>query len=104
MKCFIHMHEEALAVCNRCGKAMCASCSAYSGHKGICPECRRNEFIAERKERQKKVRSHLSNMIGYTIAAILFILFMTNLVSLEESTGTGLPRESTAGNHGRKGQ
>ena len=48
MKCFIHLGAEAIAVCRNCGKGMCADCSAYSGHSGICPECRKNEFIQER--------------------------------------------------------
>lgn len=48
MRCFIHNDAEAVATCKRCGKAMCAKCSAYSSHSGICPECRKDEFIAER--------------------------------------------------------
>lgn len=48
MRCFIHNEAEAVATCKRCGKAMCAKCSAYSGHSGICPECRKDDFIAER--------------------------------------------------------
>ena len=48
MNCFIHMNTPAISVCKKCGKAMCADCSAYSNHTGICPECRRGEFIKER--------------------------------------------------------
>ena len=47
MRCFIHNEAEAIATCKKCGKAMCAKCSAYSNHSGVCPECRRDEFIAE---------------------------------------------------------
>lgn len=47
MKCFVHINEEAVAACRKCGKGMCADCSAYSGHNGICPECRKKEFEAE---------------------------------------------------------
>lgn len=48
MKCFVHLGVEAISVCRNCGKGMCAECSAYSGHSGICPECRKKEFIQER--------------------------------------------------------
>ena len=50
MKCFIHLNDEAISVCKKCGKAMCMNCSAYSNHSGICPECRREEFIKERND------------------------------------------------------
>ena len=48
MNCFIHPHKAAVATCKRCGKAMCENCSAYSGHSGICPECRNDEYKRER--------------------------------------------------------
>ncbi len=48
MKCFIHFDAEAIAACRTCGKGMCAECSAYSGHSGVCPECRKKEFEKER--------------------------------------------------------
>ena len=47
MKCFIHLEKEAVAACRQCGKGMCADCSAYSGHTGICPECRLKGFKQE---------------------------------------------------------
>ena len=47
MKCFIHGAKEAVAVCMQCGKAMCSNCSAYNGHTGICPECRKEGFLRE---------------------------------------------------------
>ena len=47
MRCFIHNESEAIATCKTCGKAMCAKCSAYSSHTGICPECRRDQFKKE---------------------------------------------------------
>ena len=50
MRCFIHDTEEAIATCRKCGKAMCSKCSAYSGHSGICPQCRREDFIEERSK------------------------------------------------------
>lgn len=48
MKCFIHWEADAIAACKTCGKGMCADCSAYSGHSGICPECRKEELIHAR--------------------------------------------------------
>lgn len=60
MNCFIHPHKAAVATCKRCGKAMCENCSAYSGHSGICPECRNDEYKRERAalidERKSKIR------------------------------------------------
>ena len=47
MKCFIHFDAEAVAACRTCGKGMCAACSAYSNHSGVCPECRKKEFEEE---------------------------------------------------------
>lgn len=47
MKCFIHFDAEAIAACRTCGKGMCAECSAYSNHTGVCPECRKKEFEKE---------------------------------------------------------
>ena len=51
MKCFCHGGVEAVAACRVCGKGMCAECSAYSGHKGICPACRKEEFEKELAQR-----------------------------------------------------
>lgn len=71
MKCFIHPDSEAVAVCKRCGKAMCIDCSSYSEHSGICPECRREEFerectdLAETLQRNKK-----STVTAYVLAAL----------------------------------
>lgn len=52
MKCFIHTNKEAIAACRKCGKGMCEECSSYSGHSGICPECRKEELIQERNQKQ----------------------------------------------------
>ena len=52
MKCFMHPYQEAISVCKRCGKAMCVDCSSYSGHSGICPQCKRVDYIKERDELQ----------------------------------------------------
>ena len=56
MKCFVNINEEAIAACRHCGKGMCANCSAYSGHSGICPECRKKEF--EKEVSNLSVRNH----------------------------------------------
>ena len=48
MKCFIHTTQDAIAACRQCGKGMCEECSSYSGHSGICPECRLQELIKEK--------------------------------------------------------
>ena len=58
MRCFIHNEAEAVATCKRCGKAMCAKCSAYSGHSGVCPECRRLDFIQEVKRNNASIATH----------------------------------------------
>jgi len=74
MKCFIHLTDEAVAVCKKCGKAMCGNCSAYSGHSGICPECRRNEFIFEKQGKEAELKKNKSKT--------LFNLFITVLIAV----------------------
>ena len=71
MKCFIHNESEAIATCKKCGKAMCAKCSAYSGHSGICPECRRDEFIAEVKSNNVKIKELKWDMAKNIIWTVL---------------------------------
>lgn len=73
MKCFIHVSQDAISVCKRCGKAMCADCSSYSQHSGICPECRRDEFIKERASLQKRLRENKQSIILSCIVIVLFI-------------------------------
>jgi hypothetical protein len=51
----MHPEAEASAVCKKCGKAMCQDCSSYSGHSGVCPSCRRMQFIAERAYNYRKI-------------------------------------------------
>ena len=70
MRCFIHLDVEAISVCKKCGKAMCVECSAYSNHSGICPECRREEFIAERARQTSELASIKSSMIKFGAGAI----------------------------------
>lgn len=73
MKCFIHTGQEAISVCKRCGKAMCADCSSYSQHSGICPECRRDDFIKERTSLQEKLRVNMRSIVVSCIVIVLSI-------------------------------
>ena len=75
MRCFIHNDVEAIAACRRCGKGMCSNCSAYSGHTGICPECRRNDFIEEARSKRQRV-AQLQKDIKWNIAKTV-LLFWT---------------------------
>lgn len=75
MRCFIHNSVEAIAACRRCGKGMCSNCSAYSGHTGICPECRRNDFIVEATGKRQRV-AQLQKDIKWNIAKTV-LLFWT---------------------------
>lgn len=83
MNCFIHPHKAAVATCKRCGKAMCENCSAYSGHSGICPECRNDEYKRERAalidERKSKIR-----WIVFEAVIIALVVLFTLLMIIEE--------------------
>lgn len=83
MKCFIHMNDEAIAVCKICGKAMCGNCSAYTNHSGICPECMRDEFIKERNKLREEIRSLRNKMILYVVLAVIvaIISVVTGIIS-----------------------
>lgn len=74
MKCFIHVDKEAVAACKNCGKGMCADCSAYSGHSGICPECRKAEFEKELARLKTEVSEDRTKMTWFCIAAALIII------------------------------
>src|SRR3569832_2795901 len=37
--CFHHEAKKAVHVCSRCGKFLCALCSAEFGNDALCPEC-----------------------------------------------------------------
>lgn len=82
MNCFIHPHKAAVATCKRCGKAMCENCSAYSGHSGICPECRNDEYKRERAalidERKSKIR-----WIVFEAVIIALVVLFTLLMIIE---------------------
>lgn len=71
MRCFIHPEKEAISVCKNCGKAMCADCSAFSGHNGICPECRLEEFIQERGWKESELKSIKFAIFGWGFVGVI---------------------------------
>ena len=73
MKCFIHFDQEAVAACRNCGKGMCANCSAYSNHSGICPECRKKEFEQKISLLKQNKKEKIWNIVKWSFAAILVI-------------------------------
>ena len=73
MKCFIHGDREAIAVCKLCGKGMCSNCSAYTGHSGICPECRLSSLTARRYEEARTRTGAIVCSVIMTILAIIFL-------------------------------
>ena len=70
MKCFIHGAKEAVAACRNCGKGMCSDCSAYSGHTGVCPQCRKKELEAERIQKYQEAKSLLWSIVGWSILTV----------------------------------
>ena len=83
MKCFIHMNQDAVATCKKCGKAMCVNCSAYSGHSGICPECRVAEFKEERSKNGARISSLKSEMgFGLFLSIIGIVLIVPFFIGL----------------------
>ena len=74
MKCFIHINQEAVAACRSCGKGMCSNCSSYSNHSGVCPECRKNEFIQERNNRLNQVGSLKWEIFKSAFCTVLFAI------------------------------
>ena len=71
MKCFIHLDKEAIAACRNCGKGMCADCSSYSGHSGICPACRNEEYKKELRSLQMEDEGWEWDRAKSIIAAVL---------------------------------
>lgn len=80
MRCFIHNEAEAISVCKKCGKAMCERCSAYSGHSGVCPECRKKEFEQKRRFLIEEKKSLLWSAIGSIILAVLLCWTIIGLI------------------------
>lgn len=91
MKCFIHLNDEAISVCKICGKAMCMNCSAYSNHTGICPECRRTEFINERNNLNIELSRNKKSVIKCVILAIVIsVLAVVLAIAISPITLIGL--------------
>ncbi len=73
MKCFVHANVEAMGVCKTCGKGMCAECSAYSGHTGICPECRLEEFKKELPRKKQNKKDCIWDIIIHSLMCIILV-------------------------------
>ncbi|MDE6968015.1 MAG: hypothetical protein K2P12_05075 [Clostridia bacterium] len=74
MKCFMHPQVEAVSVCKRCGKAMCADCSSYTAHSGICPACRKEEYEIELSQLITHIKEYKSSIIITSIFAVLIVV------------------------------
>ncbi|MGN0765892.1 MAG: hypothetical protein ACI4MO_05385 [Christensenellales bacterium] len=85
MKCFMHPDVEAIATCKKCGKAMCANCSAYSNHSGICPQCKMEEYQAELDDINEYRRSTIWGWIGKGIGFVALWAISIWLMAEEES-------------------
>ena len=70
MKCFIHSAKEAIAACRNCGKGMCSDCSAYSGHSGVCPQCRKKEFEGRVATLSTEKKEYIWKIVGSVFLAI----------------------------------
>lgn len=74
MKCFMHPQVDAISVCKRCGKAMCADCSSYSGHSGICPACKKEEHEQELWQLTSQMKNFKSSIIKNSILAVIIAI------------------------------
>lgn len=88
MNCFIHPHKAAVATCKNCGKAMCENCSAYSGHSGICPECRNDEYKRERAALIDERKSKIRWIVFEAVICALIVVF--TLAMIPEMGATAL--------------
>ena len=79
MKCFIHSAKEAVAACKQCGKGMCSNCSAYSGHTGICPQCRKVEFEAERARLTGEEKDLRWAIFGWSVFTVVLAVTIIGL-------------------------
>lgn len=73
MKCFIHGGREAVATCRQCGKGMCSDCSAYTGHKGICPACMLDDYKEELMRNEDEYRSCGWAIVGWSFVCLTVI-------------------------------
>ena len=74
MKCFIHGAKEAVAACRTCGKGMCSNCSGYSGHTGVCPECRKKEFEQKVSSLSAEKRRYIWKIVGSSLLALFLLI------------------------------
>lgn len=80
MRCFVHLNKEAIAACRTCGKGMCADCSAYSGHSGVCPQCRKAEFEKEVQSLNQQNRELSGEIFWSVLLAILLCWTIIGLI------------------------
>ena len=80
MRCFVHLNEEAIAACRTCGKGMCANCSSYSGHSGVCPQCRKVEFEKEITSLRSQNKELSSEIFWSIVLAILLCWTVIGLI------------------------
>jgi len=80
MRCFVHLNKEAIAACRTCGKGMCADCSAYSGHSGVCPQCRKAEFEKEVRSLHQQNRELSGEIFWSVLLAILLCWTVIGLI------------------------
>ena len=96
MRCFIHDEAEAVSVCKKCGKPMCASCSKHGSKDNICPECLKSKLENELKnnksqinvltseynkiEKQIKTHTFLGAFFGF-----LFVIMLIGCLILENA-------------------
>ena len=80
MRCFVHLNKEAIAACRTCGKGMCADCSAYSGHSGVCPQCRKAEFEKEVQSLHQQNRELSGEIFWSVLLAILLCWTVIGLI------------------------
>lgn len=81
MRCFIH-DTEAVAVCRKCGKAMCRNCSGFDNHSGFCPACKREVLSA-------RLRAALT-VLALSIVAILISISYNFQIVLLISVAVGI--------------
>lgn len=50
---------------------MCSNCSSYSGHTGICPACRKEEFEEELSKKQSEFAQTNKTIFWYKVYTVL---------------------------------
>ena len=62
MKCFYHTDREAVATCQRCGKALCRECAAKY-NPCLCDECKSILDAADRQAESDKRQKYLDALV-----------------------------------------